>query len=79
MNAVSQVAARGGLPFLMLSEGQHLDGFPEERVMRVPATIDCLQGLVNIIPLQLLSYQIAVAKGLKVDQPRNLAKSVTVV
>eukprot|EP00027_Filamoeba_sp_ATCC50430_P010010 CAMPEP_0168551508 /NCGR_PEP_ID=MMETSP0413-20121227/6211_1 /TAXON_ID=136452 /ORGANISM="Filamoeba nolandi, Strain NC-AS-23-1" /LENGTH=691 /DNA_ID=CAMNT_0008582041 /DNA_START=405 /DNA_END=2480 /DNA_ORIENTATION=+ len=44
----------------------------------VPATIDCLQSIVNIIPLQLLSYHAAVLKGCNVDQPRNLAKSVVV-
>jgi glucosamine--fructose-6-phosphate aminotransferase (isomerizing) len=47
-------------------------------VIRVPKTVDCLQGLINIIPLQLLSYHIAVSKGTNVDMPRNLAKSVTV-
>lgn len=47
-------------------------------VIRVPKTVDCLQGLLNIIPLQLLSYHIAVSKGTNVDMPRNLAKSVTV-
>lgn len=45
---------------------------------QVPGTVDCLQPVVNIIPLQLLSYHITVLRGLNVDQPRNLAKSVTV-
>jgi hypothetical protein len=49
-----------------------------QRIIRVPKTVDALQGLLNIIPLQLLSYHIAVVKGLNVDMPRNLAKSVTV-
>jgi len=43
----------------------------------VPRTVDCLQGIVNIIPLQLLSYWLAVLRGFDVDFPRNLAKSVT--
>lgn len=47
-------------------------------VIRVPQTVDCLQGILNIIPLQLLSYHMAVAKDCNVDMPRNLAKSVTV-
>jgi glucosamine--fructose-6-phosphate aminotransferase (isomerizing) len=47
-------------------------------VLEIPQTIDCLQGILNVIPLQLLSYHIAVMRGLNVDQPRNLAKSVTV-
>jgi len=44
----------------------------------VPKTVDCLQGLLNVIPLQLIAYWLAVAEGLNVDFPRNLAKSVTV-
>lgn len=47
-------------------------------MIRVPQTVDCLQGILNIIPLQLLSYHMAVAKDCNVDMPRNLAKSVTV-
>ncbi|CAI4606457.1 CIC_collapsed_G0033430.mRNA.1.CDS.1 [Saccharomyces cerevisiae] len=46
--------------------------------LEVPQTVDCLQGLINIIPLQLMSYWLAVNKGIDVDFPRNLAKSVTV-
>lgn len=45
---------------------------------QVPQTVDCLQGLLSVIPLQLLSYHVAVLKGCNVDCPRNLAKSVTV-
>ena len=45
---------------------------------KVPRTVDCLQGILNIVPLQLLSYHVAVKKGFNVDCPRNLAKSVTV-
>ena len=45
---------------------------------QVPETVDCLQCVLSIIPLQLLSYHVACAKNLNVDQPRNLAKSVTV-
>lgn len=46
--------------------------------IEVPKTISCLAPMISVIPLQLLSYHVAVAKGLNVDQPRNLAKSVTV-
>lgn len=46
--------------------------------MQVPETVAALQPIVNIIPLQLLSYHITVQRGHNVDQPRNLAKSVTV-
>ncbi|KAK3267755.1 glutamine--fructose-6-phosphate aminotransferase [isomerizing], partial [Cymbomonas tetramitiformis] len=47
-------------------------------LFKVPHVTDCLQGVVNIIPLQLLSYYLTVLRGHNVDQPRNLAKSVTV-
>ena len=48
------------------------------RLITVPATVDCLQTVVNVVPLQLLAYHLAVLRGHNVDQPRNLAKSVTV-
>ena len=47
-------------------------------VIEVPAVADYLQPIVSVIPLQLLAYHIAVARGCDVDKPRNLAKSVTV-
>ena len=50
-----------------------------EFVIEIPATLDELSPLLSVIPLQLLSYYIAVNRGCDVDQPRNLAKSVTVV
>lgn len=46
--------------------------------LQVPKVADCLQPIVNIVPLQLLSYHLTVLRGFNVDQPRNLAKSVTV-
>jgi len=46
--------------------------------IELPETIECLDPLVTTVPLQLLAYHIAVSKGRDVDQPRNLAKSVTV-
>jgi glucosamine--fructose-6-phosphate aminotransferase (isomerizing) len=49
-----------------------------DHVIEVPETIEALSPLLNTIPLQLLSYHIAVMRGCNVDQPRNLAKSVTV-
>ena len=51
--------------------------FKGYRTIRVPHTADALQGIVNIIPLQLLAYHLAVLKGFDPDSPRNLAKSVT--
>jgi len=47
-------------------------------VIYVPPTVDCLQPLLTVVPLQLLAYHIAVLRGCDVDKPRNLAKSVTV-
>jgi glucosamine--fructose-6-phosphate aminotransferase (isomerizing) len=44
------------------------------RTIRVPQTVDCLQGLINVVPLQLLSYHLAIMNGVDVDFPRNLAK-----
>lgn len=46
--------------------------------IEVPKTVDCLQGILNVVPLQLIAYWLAVLEGLNVDFPRNLAKSVTV-
>ena len=48
------------------------------KLQRTPETIECLEPLLSTIPLQMLAYHIAVCKGKNVDQPRNLAKSVTV-
>lgn len=79
MNALMQVLARGSSPILIAEEG---DGETEKlssgRTLAIPHTVDCLQGILTVIPLQLLSYHIAVLKGCNVDCPRNLAKSVTV-
>jgi glucosamine--fructose-6-phosphate aminotransferase (isomerizing) len=47
-------------------------------LLKVPGTVEPLQPILNIVPLQLLSYHITVLRGYNVDQPRNLAKSVTV-
>jgi len=72
-----QVTARHGKPIVICTEGD--TGIPPEFTkLEVPGTVDCLQGIVNIIPFQLLSYHIAVLKNANVDQPRHLAKSVTV-
>lgn len=76
-SALQQVAARKGTPIIICSTGdQNLVN--SHKTIEVPKTSDCLQGLINIIPLQLLSYHLAILKGVDVDFPRNLAKSVTV-
>ncbi|EGO03724.1 hypothetical protein SERLA73DRAFT_175328 [Serpula lacrymans var. lacrymans S7.3] len=75
-SAFSQITARKAQPIVICNEGD--DGISKGvKTIRVPQTVDCLQGLLNIIPLQLLSYHLAVKNGFDVDFPRNLAKSVT--
>ncbi|MDT8437280.1 MAG: glutamine--fructose-6-phosphate transaminase (isomerizing) [Gemmatimonadota bacterium] len=75
---IEEVKARGGRVIAVATEGNpDLDGLVDH-LIRVPATIDPLQPLVTVIPLQLLAYHIAVLRGCDVDRPRNLAKSVTV-
>ncbi|SGZ28555.1 BQ5605_C027g10372 [Microbotryum silenes-dioicae] len=77
-SALEQVTARKGAPIIIANDTDTSLDSKVHRVIRVPRTVDCLQGLLNIIPLQLLSYHMAVSKGFDVDFPRNLAKSVTV-
>ena len=75
--ALSQVSARNGRPIIICNDGD--TNLPNDaRVLRVPMTVDCLQGLITVLPLQLISYHLATANGIDVDFPRNLAKSVTV-
>jgi glucosamine--fructose-6-phosphate aminotransferase (isomerizing) len=80
-SVVEQLRARDARCILIVSEDDDsLDQFAqsEDMIIRVPEVVDCLQPLINIIPLQLLSYHLTVLRGHNVDQPRNLAKSVTV-
>ncbi|TCD71914.1 glutamine--fructose-6-phosphate transaminase (isomerizing) [Steccherinum ochraceum] len=75
-SAFSQITARKAQPIVVCNEDD--EGIPQGvKTIRVPKTVDCLQGLLNIIPMQLLSYHLAVRNGFDVDFPRNLAKSVT--
>jgi glucosamine--fructose-6-phosphate aminotransferase (isomerizing) len=75
---IEEVAARGGSVIAITEEGN--DELDElcEYVIQVPRSLECLEPLLTVIPLQLLSYHVAVMRGCNVDQPRNLAKSVTV-
>jgi glucosamine--fructose-6-phosphate aminotransferase (isomerizing) len=75
---MQEVISRKGRILAIVTEGDETVKSMVEDVIEVPDTIDCLAPLLNVIPLQLLSYHVALAKGLNVDQPRNLAKSVTV-
>ncbi|CAL4167787.1 unnamed protein product [Meganyctiphanes norvegica] len=78
MNALQQVTAREGQPILICTKGDIEPQQFASMVFEVPHTVDCLSGLLTVIPLQMLSYHVAVLKGCNVDCPRNLAKSVTV-
>ncbi|XP_043195651.1 glutamine--fructose-6-phosphate aminotransferase [isomerizing] 2-like isoform X2 [Amphibalanus amphitrite] len=78
MNALQQVTAREGRPILICSKGDTEPARFSNALLEIPHAVDCLQGLLTVIPLQLLSYHLAVLRGCNVDCPRNLAKSVTV-
>uniref|UniRef100_A0A1B0CWY2 glutamine--fructose-6-phosphate transaminase (isomerizing) n=1 Tax=Lutzomyia longipalpis TaxID=7200 RepID=A0A1B0CWY2_LUTLO len=78
MNALMQVQARQGRPILICQEGDEKTMSYASRVLEIPKTVDCLQGILTVIPMQLLSYHIADMLNYNVDCPRNLAKSVTV-
>eukprot|EP00794_Sanderia_malayensis_P016879 gene16879-18584_t len=78
MNAVQQVKARHGRPLIICSKGETELKSQAFRTLEIPDIVDCLQGILTVIPLQLLSFHLAVLRGYDVDFPRNLAKSVTV-
>ena len=79
---IQQLLARGARLIVVCNEGDEevaeLCATERCTLIRVPHVADCLQPVVNIVPLQLLSYHLTVLRGHNVDQPRNLAKSVTV-
>lgn len=78
MNALQQVTAREGRPIIICEKGDTETQSFASKSLEVPHAVDCLQGILTVIPMQLLSYHIAVLRGCNVDCPRNLAKSVTV-
>jgi glucosamine--fructose-6-phosphate aminotransferase (isomerizing) len=75
---IQEVKARKGKVIAVVTEGDTLIPDMAEFVIEVPSTHPALMPMVSVVPLQLLSYHIAVMRGCNVDQPRNLAKSVTV-
>ncbi|MEP0984824.1 glutamine--fructose-6-phosphate transaminase (isomerizing) [Ekhidna sp.] len=75
---IQEVKARKGVVIAVVTEGDSLIPGMADFTIEVPSTHESLMPLVSVIPLQLLSYHIAVMRGANVDQPRNLAKSVTV-
>jgi len=75
---IQEIKARKGRIISVVTEGDEVIKHLSAHSIEVPETIPCLAPLLSVIPLQLLAYHIAVVKGCDVDQPRNLAKSVTV-
>jgi glucosamine--fructose-6-phosphate aminotransferase (isomerizing) len=78
LSNIEEVKSRGGNTIIVATEGNTEIGHLANEVIYVPRTKDILSPIINIIPLQLLAYYIAVKRGCDVDKPRNLAKSVTV-
>ena len=78
LSNIQEVKARKGKVIAIVSEGDDTISRIADEVIELPSTIECLEPLLATIPLQILAYHVAVCKGLDVDQPRNLAKSVTV-
>ena len=78
LSNIQEVTARSGRVIAVASEGDSLIGGLVEHVIHIPPAPELLSPLIEIVPLQLLAYYIAVRRGCDVDQPRNLAKSVTV-
>ncbi len=78
MSNIQEVTARSGRVIAIATEGDTTIGSMVEHVIHIPPAFELLSPLIEIVPLQLLAYYIAVRRGCDVDQPRNLAKSVTV-
>lgn len=75
---IEEVRARGGRIIAVATEGDDEIDHYADHVLYVPDTLDMLTPILTVVPLQLLAYHVAVARGCDVDRPRNLAKSVTV-
>ncbi|KAK7731032.1 glutamine--fructose-6-phosphate transaminase (isomerizing) [Cytospora paraplurivora] len=78
LNAYQQVVSRGGKPIVICNPDDEEFNRSQAQTIEIPKTVDVLQGILNVIPLQLIAYWLAVMENLNVDFPRNLAKSVTV-
>jgi len=78
LSNIQEVKAREGIVLAIVTQGDEEARKTADHVIEVPPTLDLLAPLLEIVPLQLLAYHIAVRRGCDVDQPRNLAKSVTV-
>jgi len=78
MSNIEEIKARRGIVIAVASKGDIHIKNKADYVIYIPKTVDILTPLLSVIPLQLLAYHLAVLRGCHVDQPRNLAKSVTV-
>lgn len=75
---IQEIKARQGSIIAIVTEGDERIAKMADYVVEIPETLDCFSPLLTVIPLQLFAYYVAISKGKNVDQPRNLAKSVTV-
>ena len=78
LSNIQEVKARNGRIIAIVTEGDEAVKNIAEATIEIPATLPVVAPLLSVLPLQLIAYHVAVFKGLNVDQPRNLAKSVTV-
>ena len=78
LSNIQEIKARKGRVIALITKGDETISRITDKVIELPETLECLEPLLATIPLQLLAYHIAVCKNKNVDQPRNLAKSVTV-
>jgi glucosamine--fructose-6-phosphate aminotransferase (isomerizing) len=78
MSNMEEIKARKGPIIAVATAGDKDVAKKADDVISIPPTLDCLQPLLTVIPLQLFAYHVAVLRGCDVDKPRNLAKSVTV-
>ena len=78
LSNIQEIKARKGRVIALVSKGDDTIAKIADEVIELPDTLECLEPLIATIPLQLMAYHVAVCKGKNVDQPRNLAKSVTV-
>jgi glucosamine--fructose-6-phosphate aminotransferase (isomerizing) len=78
ISQVEQVRSRDGIVIALINEGDEQVAKKSNHLLRIPKTHPLLTPIISVIPLQLLAYHMAVRRGADVDQPRNLAKSVTV-
>jgi glucosamine--fructose-6-phosphate aminotransferase (isomerizing) len=78
LSNIEEVKARKGKIVAIVTEGDQLLNKMADHTIEIPDADECLMPLITVVPLQLLSYHVAVMRGCNVDQPRNLAKSVTV-